>query len=126
MKLMLLPKELSWWIWTIIALLLLVGLAGFPSGFIGAILVSAIQTAYYFGKFRSWLHYAVQNRLAYTLLMLVSFPPFIRWFYWLPAVGTLALVTVGYCLMSRTLSVMPWNGRVTRNRPTSWMPRSSP
>ena len=109
MKLMLLPKELSWWIWTLIALFLFVGLAGFPAGFAAAILLSAIQTAYYFHKIRSWSHYGVQNRLAYTLLMLVSFAPSIRWFYWLPAIGTVALVTVGYCLMSRTLSVLPWN-----------------
>ena len=109
MKLMLMHKELSWWLWTITALLLFVGLAGFPLAFIAAILLSAIQTLYYFRKVRSWSHYAVQSRLAYTLLMLLSFPPSVRWLYWLPAVGTLALVTVGYCLMSRTLSVMPWN-----------------
>jgi hypothetical protein len=41
--------------------------------------------------------------------MLVGYSPFLRWFYWLPAAGTVALVTMGYCLMSRTLSVMPWN-----------------
>lgn len=109
MKLMLMFKELSWWLWTVTALLLLVGLAGYPAAFIAATLLSAIQTAYYFRKMQSWSHYAVQVRLAYTLLMQVSFPPFMQWLYWLPAVGTLALITVGYCLLSRTLSVMPWN-----------------
>ena len=109
MKLILMPKELSWWLWTIITLLQFAGLAGHPAAFVAAVLLSAIQTAYYYQKLRSWPHYAVQVRLAYTLLMLAGFPPFMRWLYWLPAFGTLAQVTVGYRLMSRTLSVMPWN-----------------
>jgi hypothetical protein len=111
MKLMLLPQELSWWLWTITALLLFTGLAGLPAAFVAAVLLSAIQTAYYYRKLRLWSHYALQVRLAYTLLMLASYPPFMRWFYWLPAAFTLALITVGYCLMSRLLSVMPWNRR---------------
>ena len=109
MKLMLLPKELSWWLWTIVAALLFSGLAGYREAFLEVMLLSAIQTAYYYRKLRSWSHYAIQVRLAYALLMLVCFVPFMRWLYWLPAVGTLALVTVGYCLLARTLSLMPWN-----------------
>ena len=31
------------------------------------------------------------------------------WLFWIPAVGTAALVLVGYCLMARCLSLMPWN-----------------
>lgn len=109
MNLMLLPKELSWWLWTIITALLFSGLAGRSEAFVGVIILSAIQTAYYYWKLQSWSHSAIQVRLAYALLMLVCFVPFMRWLYWLPAVGTLALVTVGYCFLARTLSVMPWN-----------------
>jgi hypothetical protein len=76
--------------------------------------MSAIQTACYFLKLRSWLHCAIQARLVYTLLMLVS--SLTHRLYWLPAIGTLALVMVGCCLFSCTLSVMPWN----RTEPVSF------
>jgi hypothetical protein len=38
-----------------------------------------------------------------------------RWPYWLPTVGTMALLVLGYCLMAPTLSLLPWNhtGRLT-------------
>ena len=72
MKLMLLPKDLSWWLWTILAVLLFAGLAGYAAGFIAAVLLSAIQTWHYYRKLRLCSHYAVQTPLAYALLMLVS------------------------------------------------------
>ena len=34
-----------------------------------------------------------------------------RWLYWLPVVGTFALVIFGYCLLARVLSLLPWNLR---------------
>jgi hypothetical protein len=34
-----------------------------------------------------------------------------RWLYWLPTVGTFALIVFGYCLLARLLSLLPWNGR---------------
>jgi hypothetical protein len=47
--------------------------------------------------------------LAYTLLLLVCFIPELRWGYWLPTVGTSALLLCGYCLMARVLSLLPCN-----------------
>jgi hypothetical protein len=51
----------------------------------------------------------VQIRLAYTLLLVMCFIPPLRWLYWLPTLGTVALLAFGYCLMARTLSLLPWN-----------------
>ena len=53
----------------------------------------------------------MQIRAACTVLLFVCLLPFMRWLYWLPTVGTLALLVFGYCLMSRMLSLLPWNRR---------------
>lgn len=53
--------------------------------------------------------FSVQLRLAYLLLLGICFVPQMRWLYWLPTLGTLALVIFGYCLMARVLSLLPWN-----------------
>ena len=34
------------------------------------------------------------------------------WTFWVPVVGFWVRVLFGYCLMARTLSLMPWNRRV--------------
>jgi hypothetical protein len=49
--------------------------------------------------------------LAYLGLLVICYPAPMRWLYWLPTVGTFALVVFGYCLLARFLSLMPWNDR---------------
>ncbi len=109
MKLMLMPTEVAWWTWLITALFLSCGLAGYPAGFLAAILVSVVQTLFFLRQRRSLAAFAVQVRIAYTALLLVSFVPPMRWLFWLPTVGTFAVVLFGYCLMARVLSLLPWN-----------------
>jgi hypothetical protein len=109
MKLYLMSDEPTWWVWLTTALLLFAGFFGMPAAFVAAIALSALQTAIVLGLRRSFTPYPVQIRLAYTLLMIVSFVPSLRWFYWLLALGALALVIFGYCIMARFLSLMPWN-----------------
>ncbi len=102
-----------WWAWTITTILLIVGLAGYPLAFVGAMAVTAAQGLILLGRDRSLAAYSVQLRAAYLLLMLISYPPPMRWFYWLLAWGTIALVVFGYCLLTRVLSLLPWNSRET-------------
>lgn len=109
MKFMLVPREASWWIWLATALLLVVGLVWTEVAFVGAILLSAAQTGFYLRKYDSFAPYPVQIRLAFTALLIISFVPFLRWFYWLLAGGAFARVLFGYCMMARMLSLMPWN-----------------
>lgn len=109
MKLMIMPKAVSWWVWTITAVLLVVGLSGEPLGFVSAIVLSVVQTAVALIRERSLAAYPVQIRVTYTLLLLVCYLPYMRWLYWLPTVGTFALVLIGYCLTARFLSLLPWN-----------------
>ena len=85
------------------------GLMGMPEAFLAALLLSVAQCVFFFAQNRTFKAFPVQVRLTYTLLLIIcSFLP-IRWLYWLPAVGTFALVLFGYCLIARTLSLLPWN-----------------
>ena len=103
------PKDWTWWIWLITACLLLSGLRGMLEAFLAALLLSIAQSVLFFARERTIKAFPVQLRLAYTLLLIICFFPSIRWLYWLPAVGTFALVIFGYCLMARALSLLPWN-----------------
>ena len=109
MKLALMPWEPAWWIWLVTVALLVTGLAGFTTGFVAATAVSLAQTLWYWHKAGRIRAISVQIRLAYTLLLLVCFIPELRFGYWLPTVGTSALLLCGYCLMARVLSLLPWN-----------------
>jgi hypothetical protein len=108
-KLMLMPEEPTWWIWLITAALLGIGLAGHPMAFVAAIGLTIAQTVFFILSERSLRSSPVQTRLAYMVLLLICLVPGMRWLYWLPAVGTLALILCGYCLMARFLSLLPWN-----------------
>jgi hypothetical protein len=99
----------TWWAWTIITVLLVVGLFGYSLAFVGAMVVTAGQGLVLLVRDRSLVAFSVQLRAAYLFLLLISYPPPMRWLYWLPTVGTFALVVFGYCLMARFLSLLPWN-----------------
>jgi hypothetical protein len=71
--------------------------------------LSIAQSVLFFARERAFKAFPVQLRLAYTLLLIICFFPPIRWLFWLPAVGTFALVIFGYCLTARMLSLLPWN-----------------
>ncbi|MHC4498123.1 MAG: hypothetical protein ACYS21_03310 [Planctomycetota bacterium] len=109
MKLMIMPKEITWWVWAITAVLLAVGLVGFSVGFMAATVLSAIQAIVFVFKRRSLRDFAVQTRVGYSLLLVVCYIPVMRSLYWLPAIGTFALILFGYCLTARVLSLLPWN-----------------
>jgi hypothetical protein len=85
---MIMPKEITWWVWAFTALLLMVGVVGFSWGFIAAIVLSIIQTVVFVLKKRSLHGFGVQIRVAYSLLLIVCYIPGMRWLYWLPMVGT--------------------------------------
>jgi hypothetical protein len=93
----------------IVTTLLLIGLLGMPEAFLTALLLSIAQSVLFFARKRALGAFPVHLRLAYTLLLIICFFLPIRWLFWLPAVGTFALVIFGYCLMARMLSLLPWN-----------------
>jgi hypothetical protein len=107
--LFIMPQDWTWWVWLVTAGLLLIGLMGMPETFLVALLLSIAQSALFIARERAFKAFPVQLRLGYTLLLIICFWSPIRWLFWLPAVGTFALVIFGYCLMARMLSLLPWN-----------------
>jgi bacteriorhodopsin len=109
MKHALMPKEPTWWVWLVTTALLATGLVGHRSGFSAAIALSLAQTIFFWQRHRSLQPIGVQIRLTYTLMLAACLAPQLRWLYWLPTVGTSALLVFGYCLLARTLSLLRWN-----------------
>lgn len=99
----------TWWAWVLTTVLLVVGLTGHGLAFIGAMAVTAGHGFVLLVRDRSFAAFSVQIRAAYLLLMLISYPPPMRWFYWLLLAGTFALVVFGYCVLARILSLLPRN-----------------
>src|SRR3954467_6123834 len=58
----------TWWAWTITTALLIVGLAGYSPGFIGAMVVTAVQGLVLLVRERSPAAFSVQLRAAYLIL----------------------------------------------------------
>ena len=108
-KFLLMPRSLRWWVWLVTALCLTAGLIGYSSGFYAAVIISVIQTVIYDIEEKWALTFPVQVRFAYTGLLILCQVPSLGWLYWVPTMGTFALVFFEYCLMARILSLLPGN-----------------
>jgi hypothetical protein len=102
-------RSIAWWYWLATAGLLTAGTLGWSTGVLLAIGLVVVQALHFTVRDRSAASFPVQVRLAYLLVILSLLPPPLRRFYWLPVIGTWALVLFGYCATARTLSLMPWN-----------------
>jgi hypothetical protein len=56
--------------------------------------------------------FTVQVRFWFLIVVLVALPEPMQIIYWLPVAGTWARSIFGYCLLARTLSLLPWNRQV--------------
>jgi hypothetical protein len=102
----------GWWYWLLTACLLTAGVAGYPLGFDLAIALTVVHLIDYIMREQSLSAFTVQVRLAVLLYLLLSYPAPLQFLFWLPVVGIWARTLFGYCLLARTLSLMPWNRRV--------------
>lgn len=109
-------RQTAWRYWAVTVVLLSAGLAGRSEAFALALALSAVQIAHFRWREGRWDAFAVQVRIAYTALLALALWEPMNWLFWLPAVGTLAQVLVGYCLLARCLSLLPWN----RREPLTW------
>ena len=107
------PTDWTWWVWLVTAISLAIGVLGMPRAFVIAMALTLAQGIVVFAKERSLGAFSVQLRVAYLALLVLCYLPAMRWLYWLPTVGTFALVIFGYCLMARFLSLLPWNSSET-------------
>ncbi len=114
--LMLDVRSVGWWYWLVTVAFLTAGVAGWESGFLCAIGITVVQLVHFMIAEGSVSSFKVQVRLAYLLLLLIALPPALHVIYWLPTIGTWALIFFGYCTMARTVSLLPWN----RSEPLSF------
>jgi len=108
--------SLAWWIWAILAGLMLLGLAGQMLARDAAMALAILQAIGYLAIYRSPRLFPTQLRIAYALWMAVSLVPPLFVMYWILAAGTTARVMTGYCAMARLLLLLPWN----RSVPLTW------
>jgi hypothetical protein len=108
--------KVSWWYWLVTACLLSLGVGGYPEGFVLAIALTVIQLIHYLLWERNLAAFPIQVRAWYLGLLLVALPEPLQPVYWLPTIGTWALVLFGYCGMARFVSLLPWNRRQPLSR----------
>ena len=101
-------RNIDWQYLLVCATGLSLGLTGWKIGFLIAIAMAAAQLTHAFIVHHRLTAFTVQVRIAYTLLLLAAWPESMNWLYWLPAVGTWAYIFFDYCLLARTLSLMPF------------------
>ncbi|MGD9671768.1 MAG: hypothetical protein AB7U75_22430 [Hyphomicrobiaceae bacterium] len=106
-------KQMTWWIWTAIALLLIAGLAEYTSARHAAMAIAGVQALIWLARYRSISHFPTQVRVAYAIWMAVSFIPVLTPMIWIQTAGTLLLVILGYCPLARMLLFLPANRNVS-------------
>jgi hypothetical protein len=106
-------RAVGWWYWLATVCFLTAGVAGWPTGFNLAIGLTVIQLVHFAIRERSMTALPVQVRYLYLLLLLLALPEPLQWIYWIPTIGTWVRVLCGYCMMARTLSLLPWNCKET-------------
>ncbi|MDA2921451.1 hypothetical protein MYX76_18500, partial [Desulfobacterota bacterium AH_259_B03_O07] len=106
---MIMYRRISWWYWLASSVLLTIGLfVWFPAFYI-LIALSAVQVFHYSIRDNSITSFPVQVRIAYLIWMVVALWEPLRFLYWIPFVGTWAMVLTGYCFLARCMSLLPWN-----------------
>lgn len=102
-------KQIIWWYWLALACLLTAGVSGYEAGFTMAIGVSVLQLIHVLISEKSATAFPVQVRFWFLIYVLAALPEQMQIIFWLPVVGTWARSIFGYCVLARTLSLLPWN-----------------
>lgn len=123
---MILHRETSWRYWAVSEVLLILGLAGWHPAFALAFALALVQIVHFRIREGSFAAFPVQVRVGYAAILLLALAPPLHWLFWLPAVGTLALLLFGYCFLARCLSLMPWNRRQPFNWQLAWRTFTTP
>jgi len=102
-------KDHGWWYWLASTICLWLAVTIQPVAYEWALIIAAIQLLHFslaeggLGKF------PVQIRIGYLSFLLLAIPEGFEWTLWIPAVGTLARVLFGYCIMARMLMLLSFN-----------------
>jgi hypothetical protein len=98
--------------WLATAILLNLGLVGWPLGVAAAIGLTVAQLLHFAWRERSLRTLTLQVRALYLALLLLGLWPPLAALHLLLAIGVWANVLFDYCAAARMLSLMPWNRRV--------------
>lgn len=102
-------RDPGWWQWVLTVPLLVAHFEGDVCAIPMAGVVCAFAAAGYFVRLRHLHSYPVQIRVAYIFLFACGMVPGMEWIHWVQLIGTTVFVLVGYCLLARLLSLLPFN-----------------
>lgn len=104
--------SLGWWYWLAVGSCLALALTvPSPPALAAAIAFAAAQAAQFRMRTGRWRALAVQVRIAFMLPLLAGCLPPLAFIHWMQLAGIAVRVAFDYCLLARTLSLMPWNRR---------------
>ena len=103
--------DLGWWYWFLTVGLLGAGLFGWPVGIFLATLLCSFQIIHVLWFTRDVTAIPVQILAAYLAMLMAGLWEPLQWIHWLQLAGTIARVSIGYCLLARALSLALWNRR---------------
>lgn len=102
-------KDTSWWFWVASTTCLWLAVTAHPEAYHWALAIGVVQLAWFIIKERSVFSFPVQIRIGYLSFLMLAIPDGFEWTLWVPAIGTLARVIFGYCIMARMLMLLPIN-----------------
>lgn len=102
-------KDYGWWYWLASCVSLWLAVSGVGGAYEIALLIGAAQLVHFLLAERSATAFSVQIRTGYLSVLLLALPEGYQWILWVPALGTLARVVTGYCIMARMLMLVPFN-----------------
>ena len=109
-------KDYGWWYWLASTICLWIAVTLNTLAFDLVLLIATVQLVHFIVAEGQITKFPVQIRLGYLSFLLLSMPEGMNWLLWIPAVGTLARVLFGYCIMARMLMLLPFN----RSHVLSW------
>ena len=114
MKLIIEPKTIDWWFWAVTFIFIITALTGWIPGYYFVMLISAIQMAFFWNRFKSFIAFDTQVRTAYFAFTLLGLSETIRFpIYLLLLIGTFMVVAFNRCGIALFLKKMPWNKQQT-------------
>lgn len=102
-------SDIGWGYWMATLPMLIAGVSGWVWGIVLAMALSMVQIAHFIRREGHLTAFPVQVRAAFLILLGLGLWEPMHWVHWVQVAGTSARVVVGYCLLARLMSLMPWN-----------------
>jgi len=110
MKVVVEPKNIDWWFWAVTFIFITTALLGWNPGYYFVMIISAMQIPFFWNRFKSFMAFDTQVRIAYFAFTLLGLSETIRFpLYVLLLIGTFMVVFFNRCGIALVLKKMPWN-----------------